>query len=743
MEFIKKDYTVRVDEQNGLIDNLVCSFDKKNSNAVMQNSNGGFGSLIFTLNEQEPTVFERYSNKGQSLLIKDNFENFEIKSKSEDLLTLENEKACLNYNFEDDCIFANLKLKENAKVNSWGISLPPNFIDSGISQDFSCQYIPSFPYESANGKVKFFAMNRCDGIWVLFLSEDCAGWRIVYDTKKNPHIFESFQFLKRFDSRICKDNETDNNLTVRISFHKSKEEILRTVKEVTGVEIPFSDSFGGMVGNTIEFKTYSDAFLKTPDGEKLNVKESFTPQKSGFYELETENGGLSRYFIYENLADLFLRSTDAIKKPYHCDFNLCEGAMWLWALLLRKRIFGSAGKNEYRFDEFLKENTSVTEDNVTDLDKGKIVSFPHEFGGKKYSEYHLYKMDRIQNSATQSGIMLEAYHAFGDKKFLKLAREYTDNLIRDHLENDGALRCKFGGMKIDYTTVTCCVLSFVDLYRCLKSENNPDCEIYKTACVKIANHLYNRGLDFPTEGTGGKKEMEEGSISCTALSLLYVYYYVEKREEYLKFAKELLKLHDNWTLLPPSANEYCSTVRWWEANWEGDADGSSINAGHAWTIWKAEADYFYALITGDFERFLRSYNGFLTNFSKVRSDGRMYTCYTPDYIPSKPFKVKHAFPDLTDGSMPYYVWARSGESWFVTSGIYSDEKGLHAVNGRIVQNKQGENVFESGAISLERLFLFGEVRDIVIYTEKPIEIIFENGKRHTANPQNNKIIINN
>ena len=93
--------------------------------------------------------------------------------------------------------------------------------------------------------------------------------------------------------------------------------------------------------------------------------------------------------------------------------------------------------------------------------------------------------------------------------------------------------------------------------------------------------------------------------------------------------------------------------------------------------------------------------------------------------------------------MPYYVWPRSGESWFITSGIYSDENGLHAVNGRIVQNKEGENVFESGAISLERLFLFGEVKDIVIYTEKPIEIIFENGKRHIIKPQNNKIIINN
>lgn len=31
----------------------------------------------------------------------------------------------------------------------------------------------------------------------------------------------------------------------------------------------------------------------------------------------------------------------------------------------------------------------------------------------------------------------------------------------------------------------------------------------------------------------------------------------------------------------------------------GDADGPAICCGHAWTIWRAEADYLYYALTGD------------------------------------------------------------------------------------------------------------------------------------------------
>ena len=75
-----------------------------------------------------------------------------------------------------------------------------------------------------------------------------------------------------------------------------------------------------------------------------------------------------------------------------------------------------------------------------------------------------------------------------------------------------------------------------------------------------------------------------------------------------------------------------SSLRWWETQWEGDADGPAICAGHAWTIWRAEADYLYFALTGDKQHLLKSYNGFMTNLSKIHADGKSYSIYNPDMI---------------------------------------------------------------------------------------------------------------
>ncbi len=496
------------------------------------------------------------------------------------------------------------------------------------------------------------------------------------------------------------------------------------VRQITVQTLPMSSDYGGCIGETFYFSGDNSGMLTNPNGIKTLVENNFTPKASGFYTLKLDNGGTADFFAYENLEELLTRTTDAIAEPYHCDFNLCEGSMWLWALLIRKKLLGTAGVNEYRFREFLEENVYISEESVSNNDIGKIVPFPHSFGGKKYSPYHLYKINRIQNSVVQSEIMLEAYKAYRDPEYLRLAKEYADNLIRDHLTQEGALCCDWlGDVGIDYTTVTACILCFVDLYRCLKSTSEGN--KYKETSIAIADHLLRRGLNFPTEGTGGRREMEEGSISCTALSLVYAYKYVESKPEYLDFAEELLNLHDAWTLLTPHATQFYSTIRWWEANWEGDADGSSINAGHAWTIWKAEANFHYALLKADFKRLIDSYNGYLTNFSKVRNDGRMYTCFCPDYIPSIPYKIKHSFPDLTDGSMPYYVWCRSEDTWFKTSALYCDEFGNHCLNGAL-EEKEGITYLKTGAIKLEQLFLEGITEKVVIETPKPIKIICRN-----------------
>ena len=56
--------------------------------------------------------------------------------------------------------------------------------------------------------------------------------------------------------------------------------------------------------------------------------------------------------------------------------------------------------------------------------------------------------------------------------------------------------------------------------------------------------------------------MEDGSISCTALSLLYYCAKIERKEEYIVKAKEILDIHESWVINTPIAPMYRSSLRW-------------------------------------------------------------------------------------------------------------------------------------------------------------------------------------
>lgn len=102
----------------------------------------------------------------------------------------------------------------------------------------------------------------------------------------------------------------------------------------------------------------------------------------------------------------------------------------------------------------------------------------------------------------------------------------------------------------------------------------------------------------------------------------------------------------------------------------GDADGPAIYCGHAWTIWRAEADYLYYALTGDEEYLIKAKNGFGTNFAKIRPDGVSYSIYNVDDINGGGFhsrsddvifKIASKFASVTDSGISRYVWIRAIE----------------------------------------------------------------------------------
>ncbi len=270
-------------------------------------------------------------------------------------------------------------------------------------------------------------------------------------------------------------------------------------------------------------------------------------------------------------------------------------------------------------------------------------------------------------------ILLDAYALTGDEEYYTYFTGALNAVLEKHFDN-GMIYTQFlNGEKEDYTTVCCLIIPFVDAAVFLKEREPQLAERYRTAAGQIAAYLFSRE-GFHTEAWVSEMtepEMEDGSISCTALALLYYCAKIERVEKYIVRAKEILDLHEAWVTHTPIAPCFYSSLRWWETFWEGDATGASICYGHAWTIWRAEADYWYYFLTKDEKYLKKAFNGFASNLSKISKEGKMYSCYLLDYIPGGGFHkecsktvipIRQGIPVRTDSGLTRYVWVRGHES---------------------------------------------------------------------------------
>lgn len=186
-----------------------------------------------------------------------------------------------------------------------------------------------------------------------------------------------------------------------------------------------------------------------------------------------------------------------------------------------------------------------------------------------------------------------------------------------------------------------------------------------------------------------------------------------EKEEYLTFAEDVLKLHESWCMKSEDVHMNRSTMRWWETLWEGDADGPGICAGHAWTLWRAEADFYYGLLKEDGAAFRNSYHAYFTNLIKIRPGGDSYSCYYPDSIPGGGLyeraeevdqRLKGGYPNTRDHSLSKYLWVRLKDTWWNTCVVLEDEKGAPVVlNGKLVEEQDGVLHIQSTVTEIKRV----------------------------------------
>lgn len=751
----RQGYQVEIDEQTGGIVRLVQAGLPETHNAA--NKNGRLGTLSVSSDLQAPR-FQVRLHQGLTegaddippkdfVTVQDFSPPCTLCQREKDMVAFENNTyhTRVEYHFFENSIQI-CASADSAHISQFGLNFAFNFL--GLPQSgYSHQLLPSSPYTAESGALTWCTFVRPSGRCIAVSTESAIdGWKIDYSEYNYGHFILNFKILEAFDACYkAPQPSVHHELCVWLDFAATEVQAAQIVCKRTELPVPLPKVGGGAVGAVIPVPIEglcNRAVVAVPDGQEYTAAlhtdaagrtVAMVPLvKEGFHNLRlyaSDGRWLdSTLYAYRSLQELYALALDSIHPPYHAvDKNLAEGIVWCWAILGYARNYKKAKETWLAQACDLLDNEIIGSDPAAARPRECIWPQEQVINGRRYAPYHLYASTRVQEQFFALSVLLEGYRALKKEKYLEQAVLVGQSLLKDHIAEQGCVwRLDEKGQRIDYSTVAAPVIAFVDLYRVLEAQRHPAAEQFREASLRMADYLVKRGMNFPTEGDQSFSgvEMEDGSISCTALSVLYVAWYIEPRPNYLPFAKKILDLHEAWVTKTPDVRMYRSTMRWWETLWEGDQDGPCICAGHAWTIWRAEADYYYALLSGDIEHAERSYCGYLTNWCKVQPDGEMTACYVPDFIPYRTAQgqLGHHYPQTKDRSLSRYVWARAVDSWLVSAGICVENGEAYPMNLRCEKVDAAWHLYPAGSPP-KILFVRSGSEPIWLHTEDEVTLV--------------------
>jgi hypothetical protein len=568
--------------------------------------------------------------------------------------------------------------KCNSEVSESGVNLPFNFMGKLGGGSFDKQFLFNSVYSSPDKSIIYAYLTKPNGnnLVVAILSR-ADGWKMDYSPYLWGHFFVNLKLLARYD-RAYHSSNNEPKISFGIFPVSDFSSCLSVLSEV--YDLPFIDYSvgGGKIGDTISLSLFGSCdYISDQNGTRVqneytisSTRESIlTPYKDG------KAGASVTVYGYESLEALYKSAMDTVSIQTlrtYTDFNLCEHQCWVSAMLrflLRyKSMLTPSEVKEY------ESKVLYLLDIITQQDQSKaeprVTIWHKEHNG--FNAYNVYESKRVQELFFGITILLDAYKYFGDEKYYTYLTGAMNCLIDYYGHDDGSIRIDWGNHYEDYTTVCCAMIPICDVASFTSKRDFALSQKCLDFASKMANYLYIRGLHFPTEGGETNlagEEMEDGSISCTALALLYYSNNICRKQEYIDKALEILDLHDSWVIKTPICQMHGSSLRWWETQWEGDADGPAICAGHAWSIWRAEADYLAYVLTGEAKYLTKAQNGFMTNLSKIDKNGNMYAIYCPDEITGGGLyekKPKHTlaprFASVPDSGMSRYVFIRINDT---------------------------------------------------------------------------------
>ena len=665
-----KNASLTLELENGVVRGLFHS--QRTANLV--NQAGNFGRICYTYISDDITTipYEELTGYKDRLCEYDICDGMKYSDSKNKIET--------EYELKDDSLIIKSKT-DNDQISQFGIQLDFNFM-STKGTAFLDQYLPTTFFTSDDNRYTYCIMISPQGKCIVVIAQTyCDGWKLDYSPFCGGHFIMGMKFLASFDKQFGGSGR--KKISVRIKCAEDINEAFEIVHNEYQMPMLSNKLSGGFDGyGVVSLRGSADCYkMLAPSGKTtiipvtdvIHMEEygihTIIPQKNG------EDGMGTTLYNGGDIKELFTKNCDAAENiPAR---GLTEGGCHLWSMLSYMEKFHSD-----RYKQHLKQQLSIIMGEKELIERTSIVPYATD----THAAYHLYHSDRMQDQFFGVSILLEAYRCFGEEKYLEFAANTLDEALDNHFEN-GKIVARGYYKNSDYTTVCAPVIAIVDMAIEMAGKNDPRGCRYADAAVQVAEHLCRRGLNFPTEGASipdsVEDEREDGSISCTALSLLYVYYHIKQEKRYLDFAGKLLKMHNAWTIYTPDARQYQSSFRFWETAWEGDRLGPAICAGHAWTIWRAEALYYYGVICDDKKALLDSYNGFISNFCKIQSNGITYSCYEPDYLKgggwdslrdaliaadggvdiAPRFAIGHSYPKHESMRLPHYVWPRALVTW--------------------------------------------------------------------------------
>lgn len=564
--------------------------------------------------------------------------------------------------------------KNADKLSEYGLNLPLKFMGKKNCGGWKKQYLFNSPYNSSDNKHIFCYLTNPEGKNLLILSLGKAdGWKMDYSLFSGGQFFDNLKFLASFD-RAYKISFT-RRLKLLFLPVSSYKEAIEKVSEIKKIPVAYYKQSYVKLGEKLKIYVCGDFDYVRTGSEKFKNLGGYAevePRREGLLTVVPykgkKRGTDTVIYAYKSINELFKKSMYSVSEADLAigDGNLCEWKCYVSAILRYMQKFGKS--------KTLTKKIKGALELITERDESKAKDRETIFykARKGYPAYNVFNSNRVQEQFFGIGILLDAYKVFGTKKYLDYAVKAMDSVLENHLSKSGAIETfmEWSKKTEDYTTVCCLIIPVIELAEFLKDKMPEKSEKYYSAARKMARHVYKRGISFPTETLGQDESepfIEEGSMSCSALTLLYFCAKAEKKDEYIARAKEILDIHDSWVIKTHKAPMFFSSLRWWETKWEGDKDGNALCCGHAWTIWRAEADYWYYVVTGNKNYLEKARNGYMSNLSKIDRKGRSYACYQPDYITGGGFTdnssevefcIVNGFPKQTDSGLSRYVWTR-------------------------------------------------------------------------------------